>query len=78
MFDEMVELIREDCLRFLYMAALVRRPEPPKEEETKMVASHGGQAEQKAPVRSGIKVGRNDPCPCGSGKKYKECCGRGL
>ena len=76
MFDEMVERIREDCLRRLYMAVLVRPPER-KEEERKIVASHGGPAEKKSPVRSGVKVGRNDPCPCGSGKKYKECCGRG-
>ncbi len=76
MFEAMVELIREDCLRRLFMAVLVRRPEPPKEEERKIVASHG-EPEAKRPVRAGEKVGRNDPCPCGSGKKYKECCGRG-
>ena len=34
------------------------------------------EAEKKGPVRTGVKVGRNDPCPCGSGKKYKNCCGR--
>ncbi len=33
-------------------------------------------AEKSRPVRTGPKVGRNDPCPCGSGKKYKHCCGR--
>ena len=42
-----------------------------------MVASGGStEPEQKQPVRKGQKVGRNDPCPCGSGKKYKKCCGR--
>jgi len=76
MFEAMVEQIREDCLRRLYMSVLVRRPEPPKEEERKIVASHG-EPEAKRPVRAGEKVGRNDPCPCGSGKKYKECCGKG-
>jgi preprotein translocase subunit SecA len=30
------------------------------------------------PVRKGVRIGRNDPCPCGSGKKYKHCCGKGL
>ena len=43
-----------------------------------LVARHGGD-EPKQPVRkkvAGKKVGRNDPCPCGSGKKYKHCCGR--
>ena len=76
MFENMVEQIREDCLRRLFMSILVRRPEPPKEEERKIVASHGA-PEAKRPVRTADKVGRNDPCPCGSGKKYKECCGRG-
>jgi preprotein translocase subunit SecA len=38
-------------------------------------ASHGDQAQSKSPVVKGEKVGRNDPCPCGSGKKYKKCHG---
>jgi len=80
MFEEMSHLIQEDTLRRLCYAVLVKQPpQPPKEEEQKLVASHGGQAEGAAPrtVRAGVKVGRNDPCPCGSGKKYKECCGKG-
>ena len=41
------------------------------------VVSEAAQAVEKAkPVRTGPKVGRNDPCPCGSGKKYKQCCGK--
>jgi len=42
------------------------------------IAAHGGSGAPaaKAPVKSDKKVGRNDPCPCGSGKKYKNCCGR--
>jgi len=41
------------------------------------VVSEAAAAMEKAkPVRTGPKVGRNDPCPCGSGKKYKQCCGR--
>ncbi|MBR4444211.1 MAG: preprotein translocase subunit SecA, partial [Clostridia bacterium] len=80
MFEEMSRLIQEDTLRRLCYAVLVKQPpQPPKEEEPKLVASHGGQTEGAAPktVRAGMKVGRNDPCPCGSGKKYKECCGKG-
>ncbi len=80
MFEEMSRLIQEDTMRRLYYAVLVKQPpQPPKEEEQKLVASHGGQSEGAAPktVRAGMKVGRNDPCPCGSGKKYKECCGKG-
>jgi preprotein translocase subunit SecA len=41
-----------------------------------MVLSHGAQKESSEPVkRKGPQIGRNDPCPCGSGKKYKKCCG---
>jgi len=41
------------------------------------IVSEAAAAVEKArPVRSGPKVGRNDPCPCGSGKKYKHCCGK--
>lgn len=41
------------------------------------VVSEAAAAQEKAkPVRTGPKVGRNDPCPCGSGKKYKHCCGK--
>ena len=74
MFVEMNTLIREDTVRALFHA----RPQAPI--ERKMVAtptatSHGDKAETKKPVkRSAEKVGRNDPCPCGSGKKYKNCC----
>jgi preprotein translocase subunit SecA len=41
------------------------------------IVSEAADAVSKAkPIRSGPKVGRNDPCPCGSGKKYKQCCGK--
>ena len=80
MFEEMTHLIQEDTLRRLCFATLVKQPpQPPKEEERKLVASHGGESTSAArqPARADVKVGRNDPCPCGSGKKYKECCGKG-
>jgi len=53
--------------------------DPPKPDQSKAsdVVSEAAEAVEKAkPVRTGPKVGRNDPCPCGSGKKYKQCCGR--
>ena len=54
-----------------------RRETAEREAEQKMVASHGGDTSApKRPMRAGEKIGRNDPCPCGSGKKYKQCCGR--
>jgi preprotein translocase subunit SecA len=50
----------------------MRKPKP-----QATVLSHGDAAAPKKPVqRKSQKVGRNDPCPCGSGKKYKKCCGR--
>ncbi len=78
MFEEMIRMIQEDTLRRLYMAVLVRPPER-KEVATPVAATHGADAgaSQKKPVKAGDKVGRNAPCPCGSGKKYKECCGKG-
>ena len=54
---------------------LITNPYTPEMEELKY--SHLSRAEREAdiqPVRTGLKIGRNDPCPCGSGKKYKKCC----
>ena len=78
MFEEMIRMIQEDTLRRLYMAVLVRPPER-KEVATPVAATHGSEstASPKKPAKAGEKVGRNAPCPCGSGKKYKECCGKG-
>ncbi len=76
MFEEMVHLIQEDTLRRLYFTVLAR-PVERRQVAQPTSASHG-EEEKKAPVRkTDKKVGPNDPCPCGSGKKYKKCCGRG-
>ncbi len=74
MFEEMVHLIQEDTLRRLYFTVLAK-PVERKQVATPVAASHG-EPEKKAPKKAAVKVGRNDPCPCGSGKKYKNCCGR--
>lgn len=71
-FQAMVFAIKEDVVRYILRVKVVQRPE-----ERKIVANHG-EGETKKPVRVGEKIGRNDPCPCGSGKKYKRCCGRGV
>ena len=77
MFEEMVHLIQEDTLRRLYFTVLAK-PVERKQVATPTVASHGDQEASKPVVkRAEKKVGPNDPCPCGSGKKYKKCCGRG-
>ncbi len=78
MFDAMINSIRETTVRALFFVR-PRTQEEPKREQVADVshASYGGDgSEKKQPVRNkGEKVGRNDPCPCGSGKKYKKCCG---
>ena len=73
MFDEMIASIREDTVRML-LTVKVRIEEPPKPEQ---VLKPAPTAPTAPVVKSGTnkKVGRNDPCPCGSGKKYKKCCG---
>ena len=78
MFDEMVQLIREDTVRRMYMA----RINVPQERKQVAVAKETNFEQAKAaggpagPKRVEKKVGRNEPCPCGSGKKYKQCCGK--
>ena len=78
MFDEMVAAIREDTVRLILTIQIKREEEPKRQQvNTPTMASHGEDGEEKKkPVRVGKKPGRNDPCPCGSGKKYKKCCGR--
>ncbi len=71
-FQAMIYSIKEDVVRFILRVKVVQ-----KLEEKATVESQGGEAEKK-PVKAGPKVGRNDACPCGSGKKYKKCCGRGV
>ena len=76
MFEEMSRLIQEDTVRRLYFT-VVAKPVERKQVAQPIAATHGGaEPGKKAPRRAEAKVGRNDPCPCGSGKKYKNCCGR--
>ena len=76
MFEEMSRLIQEDTVRRLYFT-VVAQPVERKQVAQPVAASHGGDdSVRKAPKKAAEKVGRNDPCPCGSGKKYKNCCGR--
>ncbi|MGR6837078.1 preprotein translocase subunit SecA [Syntrophomonas erecta] len=71
-FQSMVYSIKEDVVRYILRVKVVEKPE-----ERKIIVNQGEETEKK-PVRVGKKIGRNDPCPCGSGKKYKKCCGRGV
>jgi len=82
MFDEMIEKIREiACIVLLNTNIEVKRPEPQpqKYQETRVVnvpETPKEEKKQQTDVRTQPKVGRNEPCPCGSGKKYKNCCGK--
>ena len=83
MFDEMIAGIREETVKILLLAPF-RKPvagqvqEAPKREQVAKptATSSDGTVAPATIKRQGKKVGRNDPCPCGSGKKYKNCCGR--
>ena len=74
MFDSMIEAIREDTVKMLLTVR--RRAEEPKREQVAVPMEAGGDGTVQQRPAAKKKVGRNDPCPCGSGKKYKHCCGR--
>lgn len=94
MFDEMVDEIREDTVKYCYNITIVTKDErheeiketsmPPKEAlpEPKpfkpMPTKNASPGPQTPYKRTSPKIGRNDPCPCGSGKKYKHCCGKNI
>ncbi len=73
MFQEMIYNIQREVSRYVMRVNVVERPK-----EAKITAENRseGEAKVKKPVRKENTVGRNDPCPCGSGKKYKKCCGQ--
>ena len=75
MFEAMVQAIQEETIRRIVVAR-VQTNEVRRERVAKVTGESGGSEEpqKKAPVRKTIKIGPNDPCPCGSGKKYKKCC----
>ncbi len=77
MFDEMTALIREGTVTTLLLFKLKSEEDVKREQTAKITGTSGGSdgTDKKRPVRKGEKIGRNDPCPCGSGKKYKKCCG---
>ena len=75
MFDSMLATISEEISRFLLNAEVRQNTE--REEVAKNIRTNDGkEAVKKQPKKKEEKVKRNDPCPCGSGKKYKQCCGR--
>ena len=75
MFDSMTNSIQQDTIRLLYHVRIEQKVE--REQVAQVTGTNKDESVQKGPVRrSQDKVYPNDPCPCGSGKKYKQCCGR--
>jgi preprotein translocase subunit SecA len=79
MFEQMVQEIQEEVVKYVMKSVIIEEEQIEREEVAVNVTAvsggeGGGEAPRKQPVRRADKVGRNDPCPCGSGKKYKNCC----
>ena len=77
MFERMIAAIQEETLRRIFLARVQVGSTVKRERVAKVTGESAGAdgTVKKQPVKKGKKVGRNDPCPCGSGKKYKKCCG---
>ena len=74
-FQVLRSTIQHDVAHTIYRVGIVRK-EAPRQAPSAM-AQAAGRVSSKQPLRTGRKkIGRNEPCPCGSGKKYKHCCGR--
>ena len=84
MFEAMIEAIEDDVVKYMYRVNVISQPsmtmDDPLENATMnnpTVDTPEEEAVKQPVVNKGPEVGRNDPCPCGSGKKYKNCCGKG-
>ena len=77
MFEDLIHSIQEDTVKFLYRIQIDRDSKLQRKQVIKPVTTSADAEEKKKqqPVIREKKIGRNDPCPCGSGKKYKKCCG---
>ena len=73
MFQQMIAEIQYETIRLIFRVTIVEKPQ---ERKDILNASHGDEEAVKKPKVNKEKIGRNDLCPCGSGKKYKHCCGR--
>ena len=74
MFNEMTRAIQEDTVKLLLRVKVEQKVE--REEVNKVTGTNKDDTVSRGPVKKAKKIGRNDLCPCGSGKKYKNCCGR--
>jgi len=75
MFEEMIKNIQEDSVRIILNSSINKNNAPQRERVAEPITASHGEEETKKPVTHSDKTGRNDLCPCGSGKKYKKCCG---
>ena len=75
MFAEMIENIKTETVKYLYHVQIEKAPE--REMVAKITSTNHDDSIKKEPTKKEVKQGRNDDCSCGSGKKYKNCCGRG-
>ena len=76
MFDDMIKHIQEDTVRYLFNITIEQQPKERKSVVDVDTLASPSDLADNAPVVKERTVGRNEPCPCGSGKKYKKCCGR--
>ena len=77
-WQRLLASISEDIVKLMFRVELVRREAPRRLPAAPPRPVQAGEDAQPTTVRAGHKVGRNDPCPCGSGRKYKKCCGRSV
>ena len=84
MFEAMIEAIEDDVVKYMYRVNVVSQPMMSMDDHLENATTNNptvdtaeGVAVKQPVVNKGPEVGRNDPCPCGSGKKYKNCCGKG-
>jgi len=75
MFAEMIENIKHETVKYLFHVKVEKAPE--RERVAEITSTNEDNSLKKEPVKKQAKPNRNDPCPCGSGYKYKNCCGRG-
>jgi preprotein translocase subunit SecA len=76
MFKEMVEHIQEEVTKYIMKAHVESNLERQEVAKGQTETGGSGEPQAKRPVKKEERVGRNDPCPCGSGKKYKQCHGQ--
>lgn len=75
MFAEMIDNIKEETVKYLFHVKIEKAPE--REQVAEITSTNEDTSAKKEPVKKQSKPNRNDACPCGSGRKYKNCCGRG-